>query len=205
MVRKIISSVLVSSFLLQIMLTSFGCKAFYPLNNDDDLLENVSSKNRLLLKLKDQSELDLEPETYLFVDKPSEFIYGIGAKFDFSGRMRSKFVGSVSKDEIVSMEVILIIDSTAYYRYLLKDSTRITFQKGKIYSATPDSGSEYWIVLDNDQNDLRIINKSEIEEIQINKTNWIATSLLLGIGIGFIALIIVASQFAGFESSGGTF
>jgi hypothetical protein len=203
--KKIISYVLLNSLLVQIIFTSLGCHAFYSPNDDKDLEENINSKERILLKLKDQSQLDLESESYLFVNKSSEFIYGIAAKLDFSRNKESRYVASIPKAEIVSLKEILIFNLTTYERYLLKDSTSITFEKGKMYTATPDSGREYWIVLDHEKNELRKINNSDIEEIQVIEINWITTSVLLAVVIGFIAMAIAASQFSGGISGGGSF
>jgi hypothetical protein len=198
--QKIVSTFLVNSFLLQILLTSFGCKSFYPPDDEDDLCNHVNSKSRLLIKLNDNSEFELDPGTYLYVDKPSEFIYGIAAMLDFPNNKESKYVASISKGEIVSLKETLIFNLTTYQRYLLRDSISITFEKGKMYTATPDLGGEYWIVLDYKMNELRKINNSDIKEIKVNEINWITTSILLAVGIGFIAIGIAASQLSGLGS-----
>jgi hypothetical protein len=200
--KKQISYVLLNSLLIQIMLTSLGCHSFYPPNDDKDLEENINSKERLLLKLKDQSQLDLESEYYFFVDKPSELILGIGYKYGFSNRSGPKFVGAISNDEVDSTQTF-IYGSTIVIKYWLKNDENIMFEKEKILNITPASGSGLWIVLDSDNNALRKIDSTDVEEIQIHKTNWITTSILLAAVIGFIAMGIAASQFSGGVSLGG--
>ena len=43
--------------------------------------------------------------------------------------------------------------------------------------------SRFWIVLDSDNNALRKIDSTDVEEIQIHKTNWVTTSILLAVVI----------------------
>lgn len=193
MVEKIISYTLVSSFLLNLILTSFSCKSFYVPVDDEDLQSNITSKNRLMIKLKDKSQLDLNPESYLLIETPSEFIYGIGNEFDFENKKESKFVGLLSKSEVDSTERF-IFRSETLHKYWLKNNKRIIFEEGKVYEITPASGSGFWIVLDSDKDVLRKIDAKDIEEIQVRKTNWIASSFLFVVGIGLLALIIAAGQ-----------
>ena len=200
--KKIISFVLLNSLLVQIMLMSLGCHAFYLPNNDKDLEENINSKERLQLKLKDQTQLDLESGSYFFIDKPSEFIYGIGYKYGFSNRMGPKFVGSLSKNEIDSTQTF-IYGSTIVIKYWLKNNESIMFEKEKIIQISPASGSGFWIVLDRDESALRKIDNTDIEEIQIHKTNWVATIALLAVITGIITMSIAASQFSGGASLWG--
>jgi hypothetical protein len=199
--KKIVSYVLLNSLLVQIMLTSLGCHAFYPPNDNKDLEENINSKERLLIKLKDQTQLDLESGSYLFVNKPSEFICGIGYKYGFSNRTGPKFISSLSKNEIDSNQTF-IYGSTIVIKYWLNNNENIMFEKEKILNITPASGSGFWIVLDSDESALRMIEYADIEEIQIHKTNWVATIALLAVITGIIAMSIAASQFSGGVSAG---
>lgn len=198
--NRIISLILTNSFVLQTVFISFGCKSFYQVYDGNELTQLESSKKRVLLKLTDQSELDFEPEDYIFVKEPSEFIYGIAVNIDFEYNKYIRSVTSIPQDGISSLIETIKTNSTTYQRYLLKDSTNIILEKGKIYNASRDLGSEYWIVLEDKGKDTRIIKNSEITEIQFYRINWITTSILLATGVGFIALLIAASQFAGFGS-----
>lgn len=122
--KKIISVILIYCILIQIPLTHLGCKSFYPTEENKSLSNYNNYEGRILLKLKDNTELEVAHKYSVFI--------------------------------------------------------------------TPDSGSGFWLVMENNKDEPRKIYDSDIEGIQVLKTNWVTTSLLI---IGGVALVAVVGFF----------
>jgi len=75
-----------------------------------------------------------------------------------------------------------------------------------MFSTTPDSGSSFWLVYDNNKNEIRKVHDSEIEAVEIQKTNWVATSFLIIIGAVALTLLIFGITYEGITfENGGSF
>jgi len=115
-------------------------------------------------------------------------------------------MGIIENNKIDSTRLFNEYNSTPHYVYWMNDKRRLSFKEEKIFSITADSGCGFWVVVDNNKVVFRKIYDADIEEIQVLKTNWIATSILILLGISLIALGITASSFSGvgnFSGSGG--
>ena len=174
--------------LIQIPLTHLGCTSFYPLGEDDNLPDLIHSKKELLLKLKDQTEVHVLPLNYFYLDKPVEFIYGIGNEYNYENQRVSVFEGFIELDKIDSCKVIEE-NSILYHLFWLKDNRRLSFEEDKIIRAIPDSSKYTWLLPEYPK--LIEISDSDISEVQVRKINWITTSIASVLGIGILILGIV--------------
>ena len=198
MKTKIISSILIFCTLVQIPLTQVGCTSFYPLGEDDNLSKHINSKKELLLKLKDQTEVYVLPDNYFYLDKPVEFIYGIGSQYNYENQRISVFEGFIEIDKIDSCKVIEN-NSILHHLFWLKDKRRLSFEEDKIIRAVPDSLKYTWLLVEYNKPKLIEISNSEISEVQVRKINWVTTSIASVLGIGLLVLFIVACiQYSGF-------
>ncbi|MEJ2614392.1 MAG: hypothetical protein P8Z35_05515, partial [Ignavibacteriaceae bacterium] len=199
---KIIVSILISCMLLQLQFTQIGCTSFYPVNDNNKLVEYNNYSGKILLKLKDKTELNINPKYSIFIDKPSDLIYGTGSEFNYKDRKSFDFKGIIEKDAIDSGKVIES-NSTAYHLYWTRNNRRLSFKVGKVFSIAPDSGSGFWLVFDNNRDEYKKIYDRDIAEIQVQKTNWVTTSILILLGIGVLALFIAAGSISGLGGSWG--
>ena len=186
--KKIISLLLIYCLVIQIPLTHLGCTSFYPTEENKSLSNYNNYEGRILLKLKDNTELEITPKNSFFVDRPSELIYGSGLEFNYTNKKNTYFTGIIEKDMIDSTKLIEY-NSNQYIEYWMKDNRKLTMEVKKLLTITPDSGSNFWLVMDNNKDEIRKIYDSDIEEIQVLKTNWVTTSFLISGGIVLVSLI----------------
>ncbi len=202
MKKQIISSILIFCMLIQIHLTQVGCTSFYPAGDND--LSKYSEESGLLLRMQDKTDLDISPANSVFIDSSAEFIYAVGKEYNYSTKKLSDFKGVIEKDKIDSAK-FFEINSTKYYICWLNDNRKITCEK-EMFSTTPDSGSSFWLVYDNNKNEIRKVHDSEIEAVEIQKTNWVATSFLILIGAAALTLLIFSITYEGITfENGGSF
>jgi len=189
---KIISSILVFCMLIQIPLTQVGCTSFYPTGDND--LSKYSAESRLLLKMKDKTDLDITPADCVSIDSSSELIYAIGKEYNYETKKFSDFDGVIEKEKIDSAK-FLESNSKKYYIYWINDNRKIICER-EAYPIAPDSGSSFWLMYDNNKNEARKIYNSDIEMVEIQKTNWLATSFLIFMGAAVLTFAILSMIFS---------
>ena len=143
---KIISSILISSLLIQISLTSGGCMTFRPLE-DNYLSSHKKDGYTLLIKLKDKREIKVEPENLFYYGNDSLIIYGDGDEFnlaDSTSRGLKKFKGFISPAKIDS-EQIIMVENTKYHIFWMIDKKRISVMDRNLGRFNSDTHKYYWI------------------------------------------------------------
>ncbi len=143
MKTKIISYFLIYCFVIQTLLYGNGCMSFYPTEGENNLMLYKNGNERLLIKLKDKSEIEI-PENSICL---------------------------IEKDKIDSSKVEEVY-SNFYKIYWMKDNQKLVFKLGETYKFVPDSGNGFWFVMDKDKKEFKQIYDNDIAEIQERKTNW---------------------------------
>ena len=84
----------------------------------------------------------------------------------------------------------------------MHDSTKLIIEEKNLYRFAPDSQSGYWLYIKSYP--YRTIHhkiyNSDIAGIEIRDVDWVKTSILIVLGLGFILLLIAASRM-GHQSS----
>ncbi len=190
--KPIISGILIYCILIQTLITNIGCTSFYPAEGINNLAHFKDYENNILLKLSDNSYLAITPKRFFFVNQPANLVYGTGSVYDYKTKKISGFTGFIEKKVIDSSLVVKVLDE-AIHVYWTKDSKKYAFENKDVITITPDSGKYFWIVRDDFTGKFRKINNSDIQEIQLQKTNWVRTSLLITAAAGLVAVILVAA------------
>lgn len=184
--KKYICSMLIISFLFY----SVSCTSFYQLNEDEKLDSYLSSGNDLLFILRDHSNVEANSGNYFFISEPEDFIYVIGDLTNKKTKRIEHFDGEIMREDIDSTQSV-IIESQKYFIYWLKDSSRLAFEEGKFIDVVPEMGSGFWLIKDENKKPLfEKINSDDIKEIQVEKINYLTTSLLV---LPFIVILVLAA------------
>lgn len=199
MLKKIFIYLLIDCFLIQIIITNSGCMSFYPIEDYTNLGKYKNYKGNILIRLKDESELEVNPTKNLYlVDKFSKFIYGRGEKFDNKTQKYSDFKGIIDNDKIDSSKITRN-SLNVYHVFWMNDGSSLIFKEGDINYLT-DSVNNFWVVRENKKFKFRKIYDRDIEEIQIQKVNVAETTILVVVLAGVVALMIAASRFPNLEN-----
>ena len=175
--KKFICLILIISFLFY----SVSCTSFYSLNNYEKLDNYSTSSGNLLFILKDNRTFEAEAKKCFFISEPKDLIYGIG---DLTNkRIRTgeaiHFEGEISRENIDSIKSITL-NFQEYHIYWFNDSLRVAFEDGKFIDLEPESGSDFWLLISNNNKQLfEKIYVEDIKEIQVEKINYLTTSLLV--------------------------
>lgn len=193
--KKIISILLVYCLLFQLPFAGLGCTSFYSAKGIINLEHFKDYDREILIKLEDNSELQIAPKQFYFVNKPTELIFGTGKVYDFINRKSSDFSGAIQND-IIDSNSVISVDSSTYHFFWTKDSKKYIFENSEFIKITQDSGKYFWIVRDDNTGKFRKIKNSSIQEIQVQEDDIVSTGLLaatamtlLYICIGVAALI----------------
>ena len=192
MKSKIISSILISSLLIQISLTSGGCMTFSPVD-DNNLANHKKDGNTLLIKLKDKRNIEVKPENLIYFGNDSLFIYGKGYELnlaDTAKRRLTHFNGLIFPANIDS-ENVFIYDSTKFYLFWMNNNKRISIRKDNLARFNSNTMDNYWVAKSEDMGYQQFYEKdiTVIEEKGPNKEAKII-GITAGV-IGFAALIYV--------------
>lgn len=185
--KRYICSILIITFLSY----SVSCTSFYQLNEDEKLDTYLSSGSDLLFILRDSSNVEANSGNYFFISEPKDFIYVIGDLTNKKTRRIEHFESEIKREDIDSTQSV-IIESQKYFIYWLKDSTRIAFEEGEFIDLVPEMGSGFWLIKDENKKPLfEKIDADDIKEIQVEKTNYLTTSLLV---LPFIVILVLAAM-----------
>lgn len=173
-VNKLISWILIYCLLIQIPLMDMGCMSFYSTEKDNNLANYQNYDNDILVKLKDSTEIKI----------PEGGIYFI------------------NKDKIDSSKAIA--DNSGHYQfYWMNNGKRFIFGLENDYNLSPDSISNFYIVMDKNKNEFRKIYDNDIKEIRLQKTNGVIIAALAVTSVTAIILIslIINPVTLGFKGS----
>ena len=197
MLRRIISYVLTFCLLIQIPFTNIGCRAPFP-TGDNDLSIYAEEKEHILIKLKDNTEIETYSESIFFIEDSSEFFYGNGDKYNFEDETQSNFNDVFFNYEVDSTKIIKV-NSKDYQLFWMKNNTRLSFEKGKIFSIKPDSGKSCWVIKEYSEGSVKSnrpirIYDNDISEVQEFKTTWVGYTIVGLAAVGFIVLGIALAN-----------
>jgi hypothetical protein len=178
-------SVIVYALLFAILLQAAGCYSFYPLEKNESAKDYLKEENRLEFRLKNGDKYQFSSKECRFIDKPGNYIFGVGTITDKTTQVKEGFSGEVIM-EVVDSITNFTMDSKKYVSYLLKDSTKILFEESNVMIITPETAPDFWIIM-NDRSP-KIIYNSDIKWIQVEKLN---TEKLIVSGVICAALIFI--------------
>jgi len=75
--------------------------------------------------------------------------------------------------------------------YWTKDYRRLRSEVDEIVSTLPNSADSFWLVMDDKENEIKKICAGDIEEIQIQKINWVTTSILVVSMTGLLIFLLL--------------
>jgi hypothetical protein len=200
MQRKIISLLLIFCLLIQLPITNIGCRAAFP-TGENDLSKYVNENGHILIKLKDDTEIETFSESIFLIKDSSEFFYGKGDKYNYEDKSLSEFDGTFYNYDIDSTKSI-IGNSKSYQLFWMKDNTRLSFEVGNIFIVKPDSGKSCWAVKEYSEgsvksNKLIRIYENDISEVQEFKTTWVGYTIL---GLSIAAVIVLGIAGVNYQS-----
>jgi hypothetical protein len=148
MKSKIISSILISSLLIQITLTGGGCMTFLPVE-DKNLAHHQEDENTLLVKLKDKRDIEVEPENLIYYGNDSLFIYGKGYELNLADTTYKRlfhFNGFVSPAPAkIDSEKVIKYDSSKYYLFWMNNNKRISIKEDDLVRFSSNTMDNYWV------------------------------------------------------------
>ena len=152
MKTKIISSILISSLLIQITLTSGGCMSYYPSEKGNNLYSYNKNEDEIQITLKDSTKVNVPSNGVIYFEK---------ADIDSSKTVANQ--------------------SNPYQEFWLKDKRKFTFKLDRIDSTYLDTASGYCYVLDKDNRTFRNLVNKDVMEIKEHKNNPANTALIVGL------------------------
>jgi hypothetical protein len=148
MKTKIISSILISTLLIQIALTSGGCMTFLPVE-DNNLAHHQEDGNTLLVKLKDKRDIEIEPKNLIYYGNDSLFIYGKGYELNLADTTYQRlfpFNGFVSPAPAkIDSEKVIMYDYSKYYLFWMNNNKRISIKEDDLTRFNSNTMDNYWV------------------------------------------------------------
>ena len=198
MKSKIISSILISSLLIQITLTSGGCMTFLPVE-DNNLAHHQDDDNTLLVKLKDKRDIEIEPQNLIYYGNDSLFIYGKGYELNLADTTYKRlfhFKGFVSPAPAkIDSEKVIMYDSSKYYLFWMNNNKRVSIREDDLTRFTSNTMDNYWVAKSENMgyqqfyaNDITTIEeKGYTDEARVGKAVGAVLGLIgLAIGLWFL-------------------
>jgi len=197
MKRKIISYILIFCLLVQLPIANIGCRAAFP-TGDNDLSKYANENEHIIIKLKDDTEIETNGEYIFLIKDSSEFFYGKGDKYDYEDNTLSNFNDTFYNFDIDSTKSITN-NSKSYQLFWMKNNTRLSFEAGNIFSFKPDSGKSCWAVKEYSEGSVKSnkpirIYDNDISEVQEFKTTWVGYTIVGLAAVGFIVLGITLAN-----------
>ena len=145
--------------LLQMVLYNSACTTYYSTRQDNNLKNYSEHKGKILLKLIDGTEINSHKEGIRLIEY----------------------------NKIDSLR-ILNIGSEHYQFYWLKNKKRLRFKLVEDLDSKVRSDENFWMIMDENANGFRKIYNSDIQEIFIQKSNYLLTGSI--IALVFIVIIV---------------
>ncbi len=184
--KKYILSVLIPCYLLHI----FGCYSLSTIKSEKDISDFSSGGLSVIFTL-DNYQIRAKSDDCILVNNHRLVVYGNGILIDKNTRQLRPFQGQLNEESIDSLKNIYI-GSVEGLICWLKDSTRISFNKGNyaVFSLNPDSS--YWLIKNFEKP--YQINVANVREVQVQKVNIIGLIFIGTLIGGFIYLMIELYQ-----------
>ena len=164
MKTKIISSVLVSSILIQLTVISDGCMSYYPSAKGNNLYSYNKNKDEIQIKLKDSTEVNVPVNGIFYFEKAN-----------------------------IDSSKTVVNEPNPYQIFWLKDKRRFTFRLDKMYNINSDSASDYCYVMDKDKSTFRNLVNKNVMEIKEYRNNPTSTYLIVGLIFATILIVAGAA------------
>lgn len=159
---KVIASVLIYCFILQIPFLNVGCTSFYPVSTESELTDCHNYDYSVHITFKNGTEIKVPGDGFYFL----------------------------RKDEIDSCKIINY-HSRSYKQFWLKDNKTLLSILDNSVITKSDTTSHFYFVKD-DNGVYRQIYKNDIEEIQIRKPDGLNPDLpVIGVMCLVIAGLVV--------------
>jgi hypothetical protein len=170
--------------------------SFYPSKEGNNLILHKDKNSKILIKLKDNSELAFTPgKDLVFLNKSSKFIYAQGAEYNSKLNKDSYFKGIIDSDEIDSSKVT----ERNNHIFWMNNGNRLTIKNDNINYLT--DSTNFWVVKNLEEWKFRKMCDSEIQEIQTQRINWIKTSLFVLVIGGILVLGAAGGSISGLGGS----
>jgi hypothetical protein len=198
MKTKIISSILISSLLIQITLTSGGCMTFKPVE-DNNLAHHQKDDNTLLVKLKDKRDIEVEPENLIYYGNDSLFIYGQGYELNLADTTYQRlfhFNGFVSPaPATIDSEKVIMYDSSKYYLFWMNNNKRISIKEDDLTRFRSKTMDNYWVAKSENmgyqqfyEKDIAAIEKKGLTDTQKALGNIAILLVIIGAAVGYYVI-----------------
>ena len=201
MKTKVISSILISSLLIQITLTSGGCMTFKPVD-DNNLANHRNDINTLLIKLKDKREVKVEPENLVYYGNESLIIYGEGDEFNLADTTKigpTHFNGLIFPANIDS-EKVIIYDSTKYFLFWTNNNKRISIREDNLGRFNSNTIDNYWVAKSENMGYQQFY-ENDILSIKQGERNY-EEIYYLALIVAVVILVVMLSEIRGPDLSG---
>ena len=188
---KIISSILISSLLIQITLTSGGCMTFKPVE-DNNLAHHQNDDNTLLVKLKDKRDIEIEPKNLIYYGNDSLFIYGNGYELNLADTAiirLAHFNGLIFPANIDS-EKVIIYDSTKYYLFWMNNNKRISIGEDSLARFNSNTIDNYWVAKSENMGYQQFYAKNIVAIEEKGNTAMDANFITITVAIILLAIVI---------------
>ena len=196
MKSKIISSILISSLLIQITLTSGGCMTFLPVE-DNNLAHHQDDNNKLLVKLKDKRDIEIEPKNLIYYGNDSLFIYGKGYELNLADTTYNRlfhFNGLILPANIDS-EKVIVYDSTKFYLFWMNNNKRISIKEDNLARFNSNTMDNYWVAKSENmgyqqfyEKDIAAIEKKGLTDTQKALGNIAILLVIIGAAVGYYVI-----------------
>ena len=178
-------SIIAYTLFFAILLQAAGCYSYYPLEKNESVKDYLKVESHLEFRLKNGDKFQCGSKECSFIEKPGNYIFGVGTIANKTTQAKKEFRGEVNISSVGSVKEFTM-GSIKYVSYLLKDSSRILFEKSNVMNITSDSTPDFWIIMKG--HSPKMIYNSDIKWIQIEKLNTEKT--IMG-GVIFAALLFI--------------
>lgn len=191
--NRIISSIIISCYLIQSSFINLGCYSYVTVKNEDiNNVESIKSNERIKFVLKDHLEIEALTSKCFLIKKDSNLLYCKGLVYDSTEVRPSEFEGFIKAEQIDSTRYIEG-GSIPHWLYWLNNRKMLRLDVLNVCDLRKINNNRAWFIIDI-HNTYRVIYLNDIYQIQTPKINWAITSLFI---IGSVVLIFMIAAAAG--------
>ncbi len=190
---KFFNWLLIYCLIIEPSLLNMGCTSFYTAEKGNDLNEYLNDNALIIVKLKDESKIKVKTNNIFYLKKGSEFIFGEGKKFDYLEKKSLYFKDYIPAEDIKSEE-IRSDNSTSIHLFRMKDSTKILIQTEELFRIRPDKNNDSWVLYAEVENKFHKISTSDIAGVEIEKFDWVLTSIVITLSLGLILFLLLSGK-----------
>ena len=183
--KKYISIIIIIIFFTQFI----GCYSLEPISlNEINDIENIDNQS-VRITLNKGEIITSQPYYHTFILRPSEYIIGVGKKYNAQGKFLESFYGKIYP---YNTDSLLLSKSDKSLNVWLKSKERIKFIHGNYFDVTKEAESGIWYWNEKATNK---IDQNEIKSLETDKLNIVTTSLLALGGALIVTIAILSSKF----------